>query len=551
MNILGLGGSIHDFAACIITEAATVAVEDERLTRIRYGIGSSTPCRHSASYCLDSVGRSLESIEVIAGNVELLQVLEPSAFPGMLYTGHHTSHAFSAFFTSTFDNAAILVVDGAGTRIAGAEAPGATETLTYARGAHNTIEVLGQVYGDLDGVNPITGRETLMSNSLGEFYRAIAEALGLGWLSGPGKAMALAAYADARQDDRFVEAIIRYVDLLPQGQCRIRMNGSDGLIEGLSAIRNRALLSDDKFVVDSAIAHAGQRILEIILLHALHFLSETVDSKNLCFVGGVALNSLANGRVISQAGFEQVHVLFAPGDSGTALGAAMWAAIVREGNGNNARRFPLKPFLGRQYSVEEIDAALARANLRVRSPRDPVGEAAQLLANGKIVCWFQGRSEFGPRALGNRCILADPRLPHVRDHINKNIKGREWYRPLAPAVMASYADEYFECGYQSPWMQFVWPVRDRYRSLLPAITHVDGGARVQTVSAEDNPRFYALLKRFGEITRMPILLNTSFNIKRAPIVESPADAIRTFLDSPLDALVIGDRIVLKSQGSRT
>ena len=356
--------------------------------------------------------------------------------------------------------------------------------------------------------------------------------------------MGLASYGRESGGERFVDEIFTCIDLLPRGQFQIRLNGRDGLVERLWRLRRDHAAPETRVPLLAALAHAGQVALEEVLLHALRHLAASVESRNLCLVGGVALNALANGRVARETGFERFHLLFAPGDGGTALGAALWGTVERTADRSRPLRFPLGPYLGREHPVDGVPEGLAAAGVPWTRPQDLEHEVARLLERGRIVAWYQGGSELGPRALGNRSLLADPRSSRVRDHLNDTIKRREWYRPFAPAVVESAAGDYFDIPFASPWMQFVWPVREHARRLLPAVTHVDGGARVQTVSRQDNPRFHRLLESFGELTGVPVLLNTSFNVQ-GPIVESPGHALETFLRAPIDALAIGDLLAVK------
>ena len=543
-NIIGIGGSIHDFASCLLIDKKMCAIEDERITRVRHAINSSNPCQPSLQYCLDWAGLQLEDIDTIIANDDLLQVIDSHVYPDIVLVNHHLTHAYSTFFTSPFEEAAILVIDGAGSKLPGTDGD-IRETTTYAYGNKNDVTVINRVYGDLKGENHVTKSETLMSNSIGEFYRAIAENLELGWLVGPGKVMGLASYGASFGDDRFISEMMSCIELLPEGQFKININGEKGLIDKFFQIRQNYHKKEDPFRIDAAIAHAGQVVLEKVLFYTLDYLSTKIQTKNLCLAGGVALNSLANGKIPFLTKFKNIHVFFAPGDSGTAIGAAIWGYLNNSSQTDDLIRFHSSPFLGRPYSLDEIVTALNSTELTYTQPVDLYHQVAHLLSRGRTVAWYQGSSEFGPRALGNRSILADPRNSLMRDHINSNIKHREWFRPLAPAVLDSATAVYFDTHCPSPWMQFVWPVRKKFHKILPSITHVDGGARVQSVSKDENPSFYTLLENFQQITGISVLLNTSFNIKGEPIVETPYEAIRTFLESQIDVLVLGEFLVVK------
>jgi carbamoyltransferase len=296
------------------------------------------------------------------------------------------------------------------------------------------------------------------------------------------------------------------------------------------------------------VAAGIQAATEEVLFHLLRRLRQVTKSENLCLAGGVFQNSVANGKIRQSGLFKNVHVPSVPGDHGGALGAGLWAA--REDVVRRPGRNPVSAFLGPGYGADDVEEALDRAQRIVYHRPSRLGSAvASLLAEGRILAWFQGRSEYGPRALGNRSILADPRRAEMKDIVNERIKHREPFRPFAGAVPLERASEYFELSGPSPFMQFVVPIRPDAREKIPAISH-GGTCRVQTVCAEENPAFHDLLLEFGKISSIPILLNTSFNDADEPIVCSPADALRTFLKTDLDGLVIGPFFVSRSADDR-
>jgi carbamoyltransferase len=273
--------------------------------------------------------------------------------------------------------------------------------------------------------------------------------------------------------------------------------------------------------------------------HALHPVS------NLCYSGGVALNAVANRRILAEGPFENIHIQPAAGDNGLAIGCAFygWLEVLHKEKVCHSG----SAYLGKSYPAPQVADVLARyGELVTAAPAaDPVAEAVSHLADGKVVGWFQGGSEFGPRALGNRSILADPRLAAVRDHINAKVKFREDFRPFAPSVLAEDCAEYFDCTYGSPHMLLTAPVRDRWRDAIPAVVHVDGSARIQTVTEAANPLYYRLLAAFKAQTGIGMLLNTSLNRRGMPIVETPEDALMLFLYSGIDILVLGNHVVHK------
>ncbi|GAA4711131.1 carbamoyltransferase [Phytohabitans rumicis] len=531
--IVGFGGSIHDFATCLLTpDDRVVAVEDERLSRVRYAYGEPDPCRASLAYCLDAAGLDAGAVRVFAAN----DMLDPDLrLPGVAPTwlNHHHTHATSTFFTSPFEEAAILVADGAGSVIdAGGGRPAADhherETTTWAFGRGNDIAVLGRVIGGKAGAATSNDPDALMSNSLGDLYRAVTEAIGFGFLQA-GKTMGLAPYGD----DRFVDRLMEPVDLGPDGTYAIRMYGPGGILDQLAGIE-RGSLADD-FITNACVAAAGQAVLETVLLHVLQELWDRTRCPNLCLAGGVALNCTFNGKISELTPFENVHVVYSPGDSGTAIGAAVAARLAAAGAGATWR-IDAGPYLGRPYpdTLDGYGEVLTEDQLCQR--------VAGLLHQGQVVGWFQGGAEFGPRALGNRSLLANPTDPEVPARINK-IKGREWFRPVAPVVLAEHAQRYFDARGPAHYMQFSWPVREAVRAAVPAICHVDGSARVQTLETRHNPLLAGLINEFARQGGPPVLVNTSLNVRGEPIVETPAEAMRVLAEADVDAIVVGHRMI--------
>lgn len=547
-DIIGLGGSIHDFSVFFVRNQSILGIEDERITRKRYAAFSENACEPSLSYCLEWLG-STPNNPSFWGNDELVQSLNTRAFPKINWLNHHITHAYSSFFTSSFERAAVLVIDGAGSLALPYSTNQDRETTTYALGSGNQLEIIDRVIGTLEGENKLSKKESLMSNSLGEFYRAVAESLNLGWLTGPGKMMGLAPHGSVRQDDRFVSTLMSCVKLFSNGQFEIQINGKDGVIEKLFKLRE-SNEEENPFYFDSAMANSAQIVLEEILFHVLNHLYSMTQTTNLCLSGGVALNSLANGKIPLRTPFKNIHVIYSPGDSGTALGAALYGYVSKQDRLQALPiRFNTTPYLGRAYSREEIKISLEETGLNYVEPKNLYKYITQALCNDRVVAWYQSGSEFGPRALGNRSILADPRNSKMHAHINQ-IKHREWYRPIAPVVVDELSDKFFDVKCYSPWMQFVWPVKKEYRVQLPAITHVDGSARIQSLKRTDNPKLYQLLLEFEAETGFPILINTSFNVNGEPIVETPRQAINSFLRSEIDILVMENFVVEKNSNSR-
>jgi carbamoyltransferase len=291
------------------------------------------------------------------------------------------------------------------------------------------------------------------------------------------------------------------------------------------------------------IAHAAQDLCETAMMNVVRLALEKTRSRNLCLAGGVALNSKANGKIAASGVVDNIFVQPAAADDGVALGAALAPFL------DGGQRLPLKPmrhaYLGPSFDDGAIEATLKTYKIRFTRLSDPASTAAELLAEGKILGWFQGRMEFGPRALGSRSILADPRDPGMNAKVNNAVKFREWWRPFAPSLKKEAAPEYLESAFDSPFMILTAQVRREKRSVIPAVTHVDGSARPQTVEKEINPLYYRLIDEFGKRTGVPVVLNTSFNLRGEAIVHTPTDAIRTFFSSGMDALILDSFLVEK------
>jgi carbamoyltransferase len=295
-----------------------------------------------------------------------------------------------------------------------------------------------------------------------------------------------------------------------------------------------------------------QHDTEEVLLKRAIWLREMTGAKNLVMAGGVALNCVANGRILREAGYDNVWVQPAAGDDGIAIGTAYYGHLALK---KQPRRFVMKhAYLGAKYGDDKIEKAstelVVRIQTKVHKGEDVCRDAAKLLSEGNIFGWFQGSSEFGPRALGNRSIIADPRATDMRDRLNKVVKHRQAFRPFAPIVLADRAPEIFEHYAESPFMLLALDVKPEWRDRIPAVVHVDGTARLQTVTEDTNPMLYRLLKEFDELTGVPVLVNTSFNVKGEPIVETPQDAINCFLGTGMDCLVLGDRLMTKTRSHK-
>lgn len=473
----------------------------------------------------------------------------------ILFSDHHLSHAASAFFCSPFDEAAILTAD----------AVGEWSTATLSVGRDRRIEAIA---------------ELRFPHSIGLLYSTFTAFLGFEVNEGEYKVMGMAPFGEPR----YVEDIYRLLDLKPDGSLWLDMDyfsypySSDRMFRsrlekllgpprkpGMPFFTRRSgwpayfgerppdwerLADENQRYAD--IAASIQRVTEDILLAMARYLYERTGLRRLCMAGGVALNCVANARILQEGPFEEIFIQPNAGDGGGALGAALWVYHTVLGH---PRKFVMEhAYWGRAYTTGEVRAALERAGVPFEEAPDEetlVDRTVEYLLEGRVVGWFQGRLEWGPRALGHRSILADPRRPDMKDRVNVLIKFREPYRPFAPSVAAEAAARFFDGGpaieqYPARFMLYTVPVRSSAVDRIPAVTHVDGSARIQTVTAAWEPLYDRLIRRFGEATGVPVVLNTSFNLKGEPIVCSPADALSTFFRSGLEVLVI-DRFIVEKR----
>ncbi|MBV9172920.1 MAG: carbamoyltransferase [Chloroflexi bacterium] len=430
---------------------------------------------------------------------------------------HHLSHAASSFFPSPFEEAAIFSVDGLGS-------DGTCTLLAVGRGRR--IEEL---------------RRVKFPHSLGALYSTVTGYLGFYATRDEGKVMGLAPYGT----DRYVEQFRDIVRLGPEGTYELDLSWfqhhltgkhlvSQRFVDTFGPPRPRTRAPIEQHYAD--IAYALQDTLERTGLHVARWLHERTGLDRVCLAGGVALNSVMNGRILLETPFRDFYAPPAASDAGTALGAALY---VQSQVLDLPRPSGEDVFLGPAFEEADVEAALRRSGVPYSRPSSITRHTAEQVAAGKIVGWFQGRMECGPRALGNRSILADPRDPTSKARLNEKIKHREPFRPFAPSVLLEHSADYFASGYPSPVMLLVFDVLDERREEVPAITHVDGSARVQTVSRADNPLYWELIKSFHDITGVPMVVNTSFNDNEEPIVCSPQDAIRCFHKTDLDGLALG------------
>ena len=540
MNILGIHGGVtinqHDAGAALIRDGELVCfVEEERLLRVKSPRGV-LPIESIAA-CLKEARMSMRDIDLVAlpgetyaDIAERTQAYLRHHFgfaPRIQAINHQTAHLASAFFPSNFERAMCLSYDAYGDRLSVA---------------------MGSATRD-DGVSIVETRPH--ENSLGMFYATITSFLGFTPGEDEYKVMGLAPYgkstvdltcfARPSGDGYFVDP--RYIRSSPAPSSIYEQFYSDSLVELLGEPRRKGEPITQRH---RDIAAGTQLALENCAVSLITYLHKITGLSNLCLAGGVALNCSAN-RVLAKLPFvERLFVQPAASDRGLALGSALQAA--KEAGED------MKPinhvFFGPTQKEGGVIAALELTGLVAEEVSDPATLGAQLLAEGKIVGWFQGRSEFGPRALGHRSILAHPGLAHMKDEINARVKYREEFRPFAPSVLEERASEVFDMTYPSPFMTVAFNVRDEWSQKLPATTHVNNTGRVQTVSGADNPEYHSLITAFEKLTGVPVVLNTSFNIKGQPIVESPLDALSTFAGTGLDALIIGSHVIRKGRTPR-
>lgn len=561
MNILGIGGYSHDSAAALLVDGKLVAaVAEERLTRVKHQGGA--PAK-AVQYCLESAGLTMDDVDHVGCYMRpflrvgrrlpyrLTQCLRSPVYSAgfMAYEvahnalylmnmrglrgakarlhcmEHHPAHAASAFLVSPFDQAALL-----------------------------TLDYIGEIGATWMGVGEGTRlrrlRQINYPNSLGVFYSAITDYLGFLRASDEYKVMGLASYGEPEYLEDF-RRILRAredggydIDLswaawhhLPGSRCGYL---SKKFHDRFGPPRRKGEEIETRHM---NLAASAQRVLEETVLNLAVHLQRQTGMKRLCMAGGVALNCSMNGRLLREGPFDEVFVQPAAGDDGIAIGAAFQLHHALTGA---PRCFEMRDAcLGPAYDCAAIRRVLEMAKLPYETPESVEARVAELLADGKIVGWFQGRMEFGPRALGARSILADPTRPDMKDLLNRYVKHREEFRPFAPSVLEERAAEFFPGCTRSPFMLFVYPVAKEQQARVPAITHVDGTARVQTVSRDAQPRYYRLIEEFERRRGVPMVLNTSFNVMGEPIVNTPEDAIRCFYSTGMDALALGDHVIIK------
>jgi len=562
LNILGLSCFYHDAGACLLRDGELIAAaEEERFSRLKHD--ASLPLR-AANYCLEAADLYADDLDyvifyekpllkferIVAGyaathprsRVAFVramqawlsqklwvrgQIRDALGFDGeILFGEHHVSHAASAFFPSPFDHAAVLTADGVGE----------WATTTIGLGHDLDLEV---------------SHEIRYPHSLGLLYSAFTAYLGFEVNEGEYKVMGMAAYGRPT----CVDKVRKLIDLAEDGSYRLNLGYlayqhglrsiDQAFVELFGAPRDTGADLDQRH---ADIAASIQAVTEDALLGLARRARALSGSENLCMAGGVALNVLANARILRESGFRRVWIQPAAGDAGGCLGAAtyLYHTVLRQ-----PRRLRMDTaYLGPSFGNAEIHEFLEREGVSYTVLEDHAiaPTVARLIAGNEVVGWFQGRMEFGPRALGARSILANPTDPSTKDTLNAKIKHREAFRPFAPSTLVEAASTYFDFGaptgdVESPFMLLTARVKPDKQHLLPAITHLDGTARVQTVSRAQNPLYYALIEEFGKLTGVPVLVNTSFNVNGEPIVCTPSEAFNSFAHTDMDYLVMGNALV--------
>jgi len=588
MLILGVSAFYHDSGAALIEDGNIIAAaEEERFSRVKHDnnfpIGAIKYCITEAGYTLTDVDffvfydkpflkfeRLLETYlafapkgfnsfrksmpiwmtdklnqkKVINNHLSLLNGEAKDFTSKIIFSEHHLSHAASAFYASPFSRAVVLTMDGVGE----------WASTSVAIGNGNDLQITKEIH---------------FPHSLGLLYSAFTAYLGFKVNSGEYKLMGLAPYGKPVYKNLILEKLI---DLKEDGSFALDqsyfnycfdLKMFNSKFEMLFELKTREaveIISEKHMNIAASI----QAVLEEIILRICKNISKETGEVNLCLAGGVALNCVANGKILRSGIFENIWIQPASGDSGAALGAALAAYYIHVGNERETKKPDSMKgsYLGPRFSQEEIESRLLAINgdFVIVKDSDLFERVAKDLQSGKIIGWFQGRMEFGPRALGNRSILADPRLPEMQKSLNMKIKFRESFRPFAPAILCEELYEWFDLNSESPYMLFVDNVKEKYRikpdnyiaqkngfdqltymnSIIPAVTHVDYSARIQTVHKETNPIFHKLIEEFKKLTGCPILVNTSFNVRGEPVVCTPEDAYKCFMGTEIDILVIGN-----------
>ena len=586
MNILGISAFYHDSAACLVQDGSIVsAAQEERFTRKKHDF--SFP-KNAINYCLQDSGLKVKDLDFVAfydkpflkferilmtyltyapagirsfvksmplwikQKIWLKELIKKELdFEGkIIFTEHHESHAASAFFPSPFQEAAVLTLDGVGE----------WATTSYGIGKGNKMEILSEIH---------------FPHSLGLLYSAFTYYTGFKVNSGEYKVMGLAPYGKPKYKDLILSELI---DLKEDGSFKLNMkyfnycagltmtNGRFDKLFGGPPRKPESLLTQR----DMDLASSVQEVTEEVMLRAARHIHKETGQRNLCMAGGVALNCVGNGRILREGPFENIWIQPSAGDAGGALGAALfvWYQYLENGRITDDKQdFQHGSYLGPKFENSYIADFLKRKNIPYieLSEREIPEKIADLIADQKVIGWFQGRMEFGPRALGSRSIIGDARSPEMQEIMNLKTKFRESFRPFAPSVIKERVSDYFEFDKESPYMLLVAPVKKEIcremsveeqklfgidklnvvRSSIPAVTHIDYSARIQTVDMENNPLYYRMIAKFDEKYGCPVIINTSFNVRGEPIVCTPDDAYLCFMRTNMDYLIMGNFLIEK------
>ncbi len=566
MYTLGISCYYHDSAASLLKDGKVLAaVEEERFSRKKFD--DSFP-KMAIDWCLKEAGISPENIDSVAfydkpvlkferlldnyiavaprGLYSFLNVIPKwlhkrlwvkdeiskhlNGFNGVIiFPEHHVSHAAYTFFTSPFDEAAILTVDGVGE----------WSTTTFGTAHDTTIKLTNDIR---------------WPHSVGLFYSAFTYFLGFKVNEGEYKLMGLSAYGKPNYYDLILKEL---VDVKNDGSIHLNMKYFSFTYDKVMTNKNFSVLfgipprkeDSNAEQIHYDIAASAQLVLEDILLKMVNHVHKKTGMKNLCFGGGVALNGVANYRILKDGPFENLHIPPSPGDGGSAIGCAQYLYYCHKKNKrkieHNVESIKNNVFVGPSYSNDEIKSFLDiyKIHYKFLEKNSLLETTAKLISEGNVVGWYQGKMEWGPRALGNRSILADPRNAKMKDILNEKIKHRESFRPFAPSILEEYTSEYFDINIPSPYMLMVANVKQPKK--IPAVTHVDGTGRLQTVSKESNCLYYDLINEFYKITGVPVLINTSMNVMGEPIVNTPEQAFQMILKTDMDCIVMGNFLITK------
>jgi len=566
LYILGISCYYHDSAACVIKDGQVIAaVEEERFSRKKFDDGFP---KLAIDYCMKESNITSDDLDCVAfydksvlkferlldnylavaprGLYSFLDVIPKwlhkrlwvkdeirkhlDGYKGeIIFPEHHLSHAAYTFFTSPFDESAILTVDGVG------------EWSTTAFGSAKDTKI-------------VLTNDIRWPHSLGLLYSAFTYYLGFKVNDGEYKLMGLASYGEPKFYDLILEKL---VDVKDDGSLQLNMKYFAYTYDKIMINKNfeklfgKPVRKEDSEMeqIYLDIGASIQLVLEDVLLKMANYVYEKTNQKNLCLCGGVALNGVANNRILKESKFERLHIPPSPGDAGSAVGCALYAYFSYRNNNrilsNSQNAIVNNAYVGPEFSNEEIQKFLDSMKIPYEKLEDTelIKKTAKLIAEDNVVGWYQGRMEWGPRALGNRSILANPRNPEMKDILNEKIKHRESFRPFAPSILEEFSSEYFDIDIPSPYMLLVAKVKKP--DVIPAVTHIDGTGRLQTVSKTVNPLYHELISEFNRITGVPVIINTSMNVRGEPIVNTPKEAFSMILKTDMDYLVMGNYMVTR------